>query len=182
MMTISWHILTPHGQAILAEDISSAEVDRLALHFYNSIGGAEFFERITFRFYELVTVDDELGPLFADRPAHIHAKRLAAHFDRMYGVPNLSEGWSERFVRAHSLQLFSNDHRRRWLELMRRAGEDVGAPEPWFSDMMAVLTNASGVVLGISRGAALARGERFDREGKPKESPKASGKPASAST
>ena len=50
---------------------------------------------------------------------------------------------------------------------MREAGSDVEVPEPWFSDMIGTLTSASGVVLGISRGAALERGEAFDREGRP---------------
>lgn len=47
----------------------------------------------------------------------------------------------------------------------------MNAPEPWFSDMMGTLTNASGVVLGLSRGAAMMRGERFDRTGQPVSGP-----------
>lgn len=166
MNKIRQHILTPQGKAILVEGISPAEVDELAKRFHTGIGGSEFFQRLAARFYELVTSDDELGQLFAHLPAPVHAQRLAAHFDRMYGTPDLLEGWSERFIRAHGKQLFSNSDRRRWLELMRQAATDVDAPEPWVSDLIATLTNAAGVVLGISRGAAMTRGVRFDREGR----------------
>ncbi len=161
------HILTDNGQVILAENITTDQVNELAVRFFEGIGGTAFFHRLATRFYELVTVDEELADLFEGRPVEGHAQRLADHFVRMYGTPDLSEGWSDRFIRAHTTRLFSNQHRRRWLDLMRQAGVEVDAPEPWFSDMMGTLTNASGVVLGISRGAAMARREHFDREGQP---------------
>jgi len=159
------HILMENGQVILAENMTTEEVNELATRFFEGIGGAPFFHRLATRFYELVTVDEELAGMFEGLPAEVHAQHLADHFVRMYGTPDLSEGWSVRFVRVHTTRLFSNQHRRRWLDLMRRTGIEVAAPEPWFSDMMGTLVNASGAVLGISRGAAMMRGEGFDREG-----------------
>jgi hemoglobin len=161
----SKHIITEKGQVILAEDVGEEDMAVLAREFYDDIGGADFFARLALRFYTLVLSDPVLAPLFADDDAQGHAERLAAHFDRFYGIPDLSEGWSTRFVRVHTLSVFTHEHRRNWLENMRKAGCDVAAPEPWFSDLMATLTNATGVVLGISRGAAVARGIPFDRQG-----------------
>jgi len=95
------HILTENGQVILAEDITTDRVNELAVRFFEGIGGASFFHRLATRFYELVTVDEELAGMFEKRPTEVHAQRLAGHFVRMYCTPDLSEGWSDRFIRAH---------------------------------------------------------------------------------
>lgn len=160
------HLLTDNGRVMLAEDISTEEVEELALTLFRELGGRAFFQRLALRFYNLVMDDPLMSPMFVG-DARIHAERLASHFERMYGRPDLSEGWDVQFVRAHTKAVISNERRLRWLELMRQAGADVEAPEPWFSDLLGTLTNASGVVVGISRGAALARGEEFDRSGRP---------------
>jgi len=158
------HLVTDNGQVLLVEDITSAQVEQLALHFFQSIGGAEFFHLLTSRFYRLVADDPVIGPMFRGTPEW-HARRLAEHYIRMYGTPDLSEGWDPRFLRAHLKVVIGTRHRTRWLELMRRAGEEIGAAEPWFSDFMATMTNGSGAVSAASRGAALARGLNLNRAG-----------------
>src|SRR6266516_1446352 len=95
------HILTDNGQVTLAGDITTDRVNELAVRFFDGIGGASFFHRLATRFYELVTVDEELAGMFEKRPTEVHAQRLAGHFVRMYCTPDLSEGWSDRFIRAH---------------------------------------------------------------------------------
>ncbi|MEV4117144.1 hypothetical protein AB0J64_56775, partial [Nonomuraea sp. NPDC049695] len=111
-----------------------------------------------------VADDPLLSPLF---PGSVErqANRLARHYIRMYGTPDLSEGWDPRFLKAHLHTVIGTRHRRQWLELMRRAGHEVDAPEPWFSDFMTTMINGSGAVSAASRGAALARGLGLDRTG-----------------
>ncbi|WSG10838.1 hypothetical protein OIE53_04680 [Micromonospora sp. NBC_01739] len=116
-------------------------------------------------FYKLVMDDPLLGHMFTARSAEEHARRLKGHFERMYGTPDLTEGWNPAFIAAHLEYVISNQHRRRWLDLFRAAGEQIGAPEPRFSDFMSTMTNGSGAVTAASRGAAITRGLRLDREG-----------------
>jgi hemoglobin len=159
------HVISRHGQVILLEEVSEEGSRELARRFYREIGGADFFERLSAAFYQRVVDDPLLGPMFSGRSAEDHARRLRGHFERMYGTPDLSEGWNPRLLAAHIESVISNQHRRRWLDLFRAAGEDIGAPEPRFSDFMSTMTNGSGGVTAASRGAALARGLRLDREG-----------------
>lgn len=159
------HVISRHGKVILLEEVTEEGSLELARRFYREIGGADFFERLSAAFYRRVVDDPLLGPMFSERTAEEHARRLRGHFERMYGTPDLSEGWNPGFLAAHIESVISNQHRRRWLELFRAAGEDIGAPEPRFSDFMSTMTNGSGAVAAASRGAAMARGMRLDREG-----------------
>ncbi len=166
------HILTDQGRVLLIEDASEHDTRQVAQRFYENIGGAEFFERLTSAFYQHVMADEVLAPLFKGNPAH-HAERLARHYNRMYGKPDLTEGWDERFLRSHLQAVISNEHRERWLNAMRRAGTEAQAPEPWFSDFMTTMIDASRAVAAVSRGAALARGLHLDRAGRVVDAPPA---------
>jgi truncated hemoglobin YjbI len=163
------HIITSGGKVLLIEDMTEEHTSVIAREFFDQIGGADFFVGLATVFYRLVHADPVIGPLFRDSPEH-DARRLADHFIRMYGTPDLSEGWDQRFLWAHLHSVIGNRHRRRWLELMRAAGTEVDAAEPWFSDFMSTLINASGAVSAASRGAALVRGLELDREGEVVES------------
>jgi truncated hemoglobin YjbI len=158
------HILTDNGQVLLGEQMTTAEVDQLAVRLFTNIGGAAFFHRLASRFYELVAEDPVIGPMFHEPPQR-HARRLAEHYIRMYGKPDLSEGWDPRFLRAHLNVVIGHRHRQRWLDLLRQAGEEIGAEDPWFSDFIGAMTNGSSAVTAASRAAALVRGIRIDRQG-----------------
>ena len=159
------HVISRHGKVILLEEVTEEGSLELARRFYREIGGADFFDRLCTAFYQLVTEDPVLGPMFTARSADEHTRRLKGHFERMYGTPDLTEGWNPAFIAAHLEYVISNQHRRRWLDLFRAAGEQIGAPEPRFSDFMSTMTNGSGAVTAASRGAAITRGLRLDREG-----------------
>ncbi len=158
------HVVTADGQALLVEDVGRDYAHEAASRFFEGVGGAEFFRQLSLAFYRLVDEDPVIGPMFRAGPEH-HAARLADHFIKMYGTPDLSEGWNPRFLRAHLGAVIGNRHRERWLDLMRRAGESIDAKEPWFSDFVATMINASSAVSAASRGAALARGAEIDRQG-----------------
>jgi hemoglobin len=156
--------LVSDGELILAEEVTPQETAQWLRQFYDDIGGADFFRRLTSEFYRLVAADETLAPLFRGS-WHRHAARLAGHYDRMYGTPDLSEAWEPRLLAAHTGFLISRAHRARWLDLMREAGAAVEAAEPLFSDFIGTMVMATGDMMGVSRGAAIARGERFDRDG-----------------
>ncbi|MGY0019269.1 truncated hemoglobin [Streptomyces sp. cg35] len=150
------------GEAMTAE-----QVDRKVSDFWTGIGGAEFFRALTTRFYELVSEDELLTPLFAVHDWARHAARLYDHFQRIYGENDLTVAWDPKMHQAHAHFLISRDQRLRWLDLMKEAGTQLDAPEPHFTDFLTIMKIASGEMMAVSRGSALARGERFHWDGTP---------------
>jgi truncated hemoglobin YjbI len=160
------HLSAESSDLVLAEqDDESLAAD--VAGWYRGLGGDEFADRLAAEFYRLVADDELLSPLF-DGSWQAHAKRLATHFRRMYGKQNLSQAWSPGLLAAHTRVLISHDHRTRWIALFRKAGAALDAPEPQFSELVAVMLIAAGDMMAASRGAALQRGERFDSHGRPR--------------
>lgn len=151
-----------------AEQMTPDDVDRKVSDFYQGIGGEAFFRALTSQFYALVAQDDLLVPLFAVHDWERHAARLAAHYVQLYGRNDLTAAWDPRMHQAHSHFLITRDQRLRWLTLMKRAGELLRAPEPYFTEFMTIQKIASGEMMAVSRGAAIARGKRFHWDGTPR--------------
>ncbi|MEU5987417.1 hypothetical protein ABZ806_00410 [Spirillospora sp. NPDC047418] len=147
------------------EEMTRSQVDDKVDDFYQGIGGAEFFATLAERFYALVAADDVLAPLFPVDDWPRQAERLAAHYVQLYGDNDLTAAWDPRLHQAHSHWLITREQRLRWLALMRRAGELVSAPEPYFTEFMTIMKIASGEMMAVSRGAAIARGRRFHWDG-----------------
>jgi truncated hemoglobin YjbI len=157
-------LIVDSGEVSTFQSASTEEAEDRASRFFDAIGGAEFFERLTSTFYRLVSEDELIGPLFT--PAwNRHARRLARHFVDVYGKRDLSAGWDPAIQAVHTTFIITHAHRERWLALMQRAGQLIGAREPEFSDFLGVLALASLDFMAVSRGAAIARGEQFDRFG-----------------
>lgn len=149
----------------VAVETDAAGAREVALHAFEAMGGADFFHRLTKTFYDLVSADELIGPMFSG-DWDLHARRLARHFIKLYGTPDLTEAWNPSFLRAHLNHVIGQRHRLRWIALMAKAGEEISAPLPWFEDFMLVmLMSASVEVSGASRGAAMARGQILDEEG-----------------
>lgn len=156
------YVYMHNGVAVQTDE---AGAKREAVRAFDEFGGAEFFHLLARTFYSLVAKDDLIGPMFSgnwDR----QAKRLANHFIRMYGRPDLAEVWNPNFLRAHLDIVIGQRHRLRWIALMAEAGKEIGAPQPLFEDFMLVmLMSASVDVTSLSRGAAMARGLEVDERG-----------------
>ncbi|MFB8087556.1 hypothetical protein EAO73_25740 [Streptomyces sp. col6] len=150
-----------------AEQMSATQVDRKVSDFWTGIGGAEFFQALSTGFYELVSKDELLLPLFAVHDWDRHAARLYDHFRRIYGENDLTAAWDPKMHQAHAHFLISREQRLRWLALMKEAGTRLNAPEPHFTEFLTIMKIASGEMTAVSRGAALARGERFHWDGTP---------------
>jgi hemoglobin len=158
--------LEAHGNAIVLTEHSGYEFDGTTDSWYQRLGGNDFFDRLAETFYQLVSQDDILSPLF-DGEWESHASRLAHHFRRMYGQSKLDEAWNPQLLAAHTRIIIAHEHRQRWLILFRESGRRLSAPEPEFTELVSVIAIAASSMMAASRGAALQRGARFDSRGRP---------------
>jgi truncated hemoglobin YjbI len=149
------------------EGMTPTQVGRKVEDFWTGIGGDEFFRALTTRFYELVADNEVLSPLFPVPDWSRHAARLYHHFRRIYGGNDLTAAWDPKMHQAHAHFLISHEQRRCWLALMKEAGTQLNAPERHFNEFLTIMKVASGEMTAVSRGAALARGERFHWDGTP---------------
>jgi truncated hemoglobin YjbI len=151
-----------------AEHMSRSDVDAKVDDFYRGIGGEAFFRALAAQFYALVAEDELLAPMFPVDDWPRQAERLADHYVQLYGENDLTAAWDPRLHQAHSHMLITRDQRLRWLALMKEAGARLDAPEPYFTEFMTIMKIASGEMMAVSRGAAIARGKRFHWDGTPR--------------
>jgi truncated hemoglobin YjbI len=97
---------------------------------YDWAGGAASLERLFARFYELVLEDDLLLPLFGgmdpEHPAHV-----AAWIGEVFGGPatyTAERGGYENMLAHHLGLAITEPQRRRWVNLLVDAADDVGLP------------------------------------------------------
>lgn len=162
-------LVAAHGSQVLdAATLSPRQVDDLVSSFYDEIGSREFFTALGTRFYELVALDSTLAPLFPKSDWHVQARRLTAHFIRMWEHNDLTAAWDRRIHEKHSHRVITRAQRLRWLDLIEEAATQVGAPRHRIEELVAVMRIASGEMMAASRGAAIARGEQFAWDGSPR--------------
>jgi hemoglobin len=147
----------------LTAQAAAAKVD----DFYEQIGGAEYFRSLCTRFYQFVSEDEILSPLFPERDWDRQARTLSQHFIRLWGENDLTEAWRPGLHRAHAHWVITRPQRLRWLELIGRAARDVGTPEKQLDELLTILKVASGEMMAVSRGAGIARGDAFHWDGSP---------------
>jgi truncated hemoglobin YjbI len=98
---------------------------------YEWAGGTDAFVRLCDAFYRVVVVDDLLGPLFA-RTDPAHAEHVALWLAEVFGGPAAyteSRGGYPTMVGKHIGMAISEPQRRRWVNLMMDAADEVGLPE-----------------------------------------------------
>jgi hemoglobin len=93
-------------------------------------GGADALERLTTAFYREVLRDDLLEPLFRHmdpgHPAHV-----AAWLGEVFGGPATyteERGGYPHMVRQHLGRAITEPQRRRWVNLLMDAADEVGLP------------------------------------------------------
>jgi truncated hemoglobin YjbI len=160
-------LLVAEGGLKNGEHLTPAAANAKVDDFYERIGGAEFFRTLCTRFYRLVSGDEILSPLFPKRDWDRQARTLSQHFVRLWGENDLTEAWRPGLQRAHAHWIITRPQRLRWLELMGEAARQVGAPAEQFDEFMTIMKVASGEMMAVSRGAALARGDAFHWDGSP---------------
>ncbi|MEV6521015.1 antibiotic biosynthesis monooxygenase [Longispora sp. NPDC051575] len=97
---------------------------------YDWAGGAEAFDRLTSVFYAKVLADDVVGPLFAGmdpgHPAHV-----ALWLAEVFGGPkrySAERGGYHHMVGQHLGKGIAEPQRRRWVNLLLDAADEVGLP------------------------------------------------------
>lgn len=98
---------------------------------YEWVGGIDALNRLTKRFYEHVTNDAQLAPVFAhmgaDHPAHV-----AAFLAEVLGGPTKyseEQGGHPHMIRQHLNRHLAQDQRRRWVGLLLETADELGMPD-----------------------------------------------------
>ncbi|TIM51427.1 MAG: globin, partial [Mesorhizobium sp.] len=91
-------------------------------------GGTEALNRLTQTFYDKVSRDSIVGPVFKnmspDHPAHV-----AAFIGEVFGGPKTyseEHGGHREMVMHHLGKHLSEEQRRRWINLLADAADEVG--------------------------------------------------------
>lgn len=98
---------------------------------YEWAGGAEAFERLTAVFYAKVLQDELVGPLFAHMDPG-HPKYVAMWLAEVFGGPerySRERGGYHHMVRQHLGRAITEPQRRRWVNLLFDAADEVGLPD-----------------------------------------------------
>ncbi|MFF0153828.1 group II truncated hemoglobin [Micromonospora sp. NPDC005203] len=98
---------------------------------YQWAGGVDAFGRLCAAFYRLVRSDDLLAPIFAHMdPAHAH--HVAMWLAEVFGGPatyTAERGGYRHMLGQHLGLAISEAQRRRWVNLMMDAADEVGLPD-----------------------------------------------------
>ena len=107
---------------------------------YDWLGGTEALEQLTEAFYREVLKDDLVGPLFAHMDSR-HPHFVALWLAEVFGGPaeyTASRGDYRHMVSQHLGRNIQEPQRRRWVNLLLDAADEVGLPDdPEFRAAMA---------------------------------------------
>ncbi len=98
---------------------------------YEWAGGAEALHRLTEAFYREVVKDDLIGPLFAHMDPH-HPAHVATWLGEVFGGParySTGRGGYHHMIRQHLGKNITERQRRRWVDLLMDAADEVGLPD-----------------------------------------------------
>jgi hemoglobin len=93
-------------------------------------GGADALERLTAAFYREVRRDDVLEPVFRDMDDQ-HPAHVALWLGEVFGGPPAyteQRGGYPHMVRQHLGRAITEPQRRRWVNLLMDAADEVGLP------------------------------------------------------
>ncbi len=97
---------------------------------YEWAGGSDAFERLTESFYAKVGADDVVGPLFADMDPH-HPHYVAMWLSEVFGGASRytdERGGYRHMLSQHLGKAITEPQRRRWIDLLIDAADEVGLP------------------------------------------------------
>ena len=98
---------------------------------YEWAGGTEAFMKLTDAFYRLVLADELLAPMFASMDAE-HVRYVALWIAEVFGGPpaySEKRGGYGSMVERHIGRGITEPQRRRWVNLMMDAADEVGLPQ-----------------------------------------------------
>jgi hemoglobin len=98
---------------------------------YSWAGGTEAFEKLCEAFYRLVRKDELLAPMFVEMDEE-HARYVALWIAEVLGGPPAYSGARGGYgpmVQRHLGKAITEPQRRRWVNLMLDAADEVGLPD-----------------------------------------------------
>ena len=98
---------------------------------YEWLGGAEVLEGLMVKFYQRVSADDLLRPLFGEMAAD-HPRHVAEFVGEVAGGPagyTANRGGHATMLAHHFGRNISEAQRRRWVTLLLDSADEVGLPE-----------------------------------------------------
>ena len=98
---------------------------------YEWAGGTDAFVRLTTAFYARVADDELIGPLFAGMHPE-HPRHVARWLAEVFGGPatySEQHGGYSHMVAKHLGIAITEAQRRRWIELIQDAADEVGLPD-----------------------------------------------------
>lgn len=106
---------------------SPAGADRPSTTFYDEVGGAETFDRITARFYAEVAKDDLLRPMYPEEDLGPAERRLRLFLEQYWGGPRTysDERGHPRLRMRHAPYRIGPAERDAWLRCMRIAIAEI---------------------------------------------------------
>jgi hemoglobin len=99
----------------------------VAAALYDEVGGRTGLQRLSTAFYDRVLADDVLAPVFADFTL-THVDHVAVWLAEVFGGPadfTATLGGHQALLRSHLGLDIRDDQRKRWLELMAEAIDEV---------------------------------------------------------
>ena len=97
---------------------------------YERIGGKPALEKLFRVFYERVPSDPLLGPVFAQMSSH-HVEHVAAFVGEVFGGPKAyssEHGGHPKMVAHHVGRALTEEQRQRWMQLLLKCADEIGAP------------------------------------------------------
>lgn len=103
----------------------------MAGNFYEEVGGEATFRKIVDRFYELVSTDELLRPLYPEEDLGPAATRLRMFLEQYWGGPHTysEQRGHPRLRMRHAPFHIGPEQRDAWLRCMRTAVDEAGLPE-----------------------------------------------------
>jgi hemoglobin len=98
---------------------------------YAWLGGIEALQRLTSRFYERVSANQTLAPVFAHMNAE-HAKHVAAFLGEVLGGPadySAAHGGHPHMIRQHLNRHLNHVQRREWVALLLDTADELQMPD-----------------------------------------------------
>lgn len=113
--------------------------------FYDAVGGAPTFARLTARFYEQVAADAEFRALYPEKDLGPAQERLRLFLEQYWGGP---ETYSQRrghprLRMRHAPFVITTKERDTWLRYMATALDELGLPAEYRDVMWAYFDRAA---------------------------------------
>jgi hemoglobin len=102
-------------------------------NFYQEVGGEKTFRTIVDRFYELVSTDEVLRPVYPEEDLSPAANRLRMFLEQYWGGPHTysEQRGHPRLRMRHAPFHIGPEQRDAWLRCMRIAVDEADLPEAY---------------------------------------------------